>query len=156
VPLLAAVVLALATWQIASARELAVFRFATRQSRAMLAGRYLESVVSPRGAVLITGEQSGAMRYYTQQSIVRWDFLSRDALGRVLERLQGTGREAWIVLDDWETGEFRDKFRGVADAAGLDWPPLVDAGVEARTQGWRLRDRAPFLAGGRITTDRLR
>jgi hypothetical protein len=156
VPMLLLVVLALATWQIARARELDVFRFAGRQSRALLAGRYLDAVIPPRGAVLVTGEQSGAMRYYTGQPIVRWDFLSPDALPRVVERVGDSGHELWIVLDDWEAGEFRDKFRGVADAAGLDWPPLVEAGNEARMLAWRMRDRAPFLAGARIVTDRVR
>jgi hypothetical protein len=156
VPMLLLVVLSLATWQIARARELDVFRFAGRQSRALLAGRYLDAVIPPRGVVLVTGEQSGAMRYYTGQPIVRWDFLSPDALPRVVERVGDSGHELWIVLDDWETGEFRDKFRGVADAAGLDWPPLVEAGNEVRMLAWRTRDRAPFLAGARIVTDRVR
>jgi hypothetical protein len=96
------------------------------------------------------------MRYYTGQPIVRWDFLSPDALPRVVERVGDSGHELWIVLDDWEAGEFRDKFRGVADAAGLDWPPLVEAGNEVRMLAWRTRDRAPFLAGARIVTDRVR
>jgi hypothetical protein len=156
VPALLLAVFALATWQIATARELDVFRFAARQSRALLAGRYLDAVIPPRGTVLVTGEQSGAMRYYTGQPIVRWDFLSPAALPRVVQRAGDTGRELWIVLDDWEAGGFRDKFRGVADAAGLDWPPLVEAGGEPRTLAWRLRDRAPFVAGARVVTDRLR
>ncbi len=156
VPMLLLVVFALATWQIGRARELDVFRFAARQSRALLAGRYLDAAIPPRGAVLITGEQSGAMRYYTGQPIVRWDFLSPAALPRVVQRVGDSGHELWFVLDDWEAGEFRDKFRGVADAAGLDWPPLVEAGSEARILAWRVRDRAPFIAGAHAVTDRLR
>jgi hypothetical protein len=153
-PLVLALVLAVAGLQVARARELGVFTHAARQSRAALAGRYLASA-APERAVLITGEQSGAMRYYTGRSIVRWDLLQADALSQVAQRLGESGHEVWIVLDDWEAGLYREKFRS-APHAGLDWPPTLDAGLDRRTQAWRLRDRARFLAGAHVFTDRLR
>jgi uncharacterized membrane protein YhaH (DUF805 family) len=153
-PVCLAIVLALGASNIASARELGVFRLAARQSRAMLAGRYLASVLPPH-AVVISGEQSGSIRYYTGQSIVRWDFLAADSLPHVTEQLVASGYDVWIALDDWEVPTYREKFAPLA-TAGLDWPPAVDAGIDGRTQAWRLRDRAPFLTGARVLTDRLR
>jgi hypothetical protein len=120
----------------------------------VLAGEYLAAAVAAN-AVLISGEQSGAMRYYTGRSIVRWDFLEAETLPQVEARLVNAGHDVWIVLDDWEVGLYREKFRSTAHA-GLDWPPVVDAGVDGRIQAWRLRDRAAFLAGRRLRTDRLR
>jgi hypothetical protein len=153
-PIVLAMILVLCAWQVSTARELGVFRWAARQSRALLAGRYLGSAL-PAHAVVITGEQSGAVRYYSGRSIVRWDFLSPDELPLITNELTTSGYEVWIVLDDWEVPRYREKFaRSIA--AGLDWPPIVDAGTEARTQAWRLRDRANFLVGNRVPNDRLR
>jgi hypothetical protein len=153
-PILIVTALILTTWQIATARELGVFRFAARQSRALLAGRYLGSAL-PANAVVIAGEQSGAVRYYSGRPIVRWDFLNPVDLPLVTNELTSQGYDVWIALDDWEVPRYREKFRG-SIAAGLDWPPAVDAGSEMRMQAWRLRDRANFLIGYRTPNDRLR
>jgi hypothetical protein len=153
-PLVMILVLAMAGVQIARARELGVFKLAARQSRASLAGRYLASANRQR-AVFIASEQSGAMRYYTGRSIVRWDFLPADALPLVAQRLAEAGHDVWVVLDDWEIGLYREKFRSTPHGS-LDWPPAVDAGSDGRTQAWRLHDRDRFLAGAHVFTDRLR
>jgi hypothetical protein len=153
-PLLIALALLLATSQIATARDLDVFRFAARQSRALLAGRYLGSAL-PDNAVVIAGEQSGAVRYYSGRSIVRWDFLKPADLPLVTNELTRAGYDVWIALDDWEVPLYREKFRG-SIAAALDWPPRVDAGLDARTIAWRLRDRTDFFSDRRVPTDRLR
>jgi hypothetical protein len=153
-PIVIALVLALAGFQIARARELGVFKLAARQSRAVLAGSYLASALPP-SAVLLSGEQSGAMRYYTGRSIVRWDLLDADRLPQVEARLASAGHDVWIVLDDWEAGLYREKFRSTAHG-GLDWPPAIEAGVDGRIRAWRVGDHAPFLAGAKVVTDRLR
>jgi hypothetical protein len=153
-PVLIGITLLLAAWQASTARELGVFRLAGRQSRAVLAGRYLASALPPN-AVVITGEQSGAVRYYSGRSIVRWDFLQPADLPLVTNELIAADYEVWIALDDWEVPLYREKFpRSIA--AALDWPPAVEAGVEARTLAWRLRDRAEFMNGATIPIDRLR
>jgi hypothetical protein len=154
-PLVVAVMLPLlATTNIAAARAHGVFRFADAQLRATLAGRYLESAL-PVGSVVIAGEQSGAVRYHTGRSIVRWDFLGADALERVVEQLTDRGYDVWIALDVWEEELFRRKFPGTP-ASALDWPPRVEAGTVLLTRAWRVQDREPFMRGERITTDRLR
>ncbi|HYU78172.1 MAG TPA: hypothetical protein VEK56_04255 [Vicinamibacterales bacterium] len=153
-PVIIAIVLAVGTWQVVKARELAVFRLASRQARAALAGRYLEPVVR-NDAVVLSGEQSGAIRYYTGRSILRWDFLDEGAFRAAEERLISGHPDLWIVLDDWEAALFRDRFRGNA-IGSLDWPPIVDAGDEGRTLAWRVRDRERFMRGEHVVTDRVR
>jgi hypothetical protein len=160
VPALVGVVLLIAGSQVASARELSTFRLAARQARALLAGNYLAAALPPH-VVLVAGEQSGAVRYYTGRSIVRWDFIAPETLPKVAQRLGANGKDVWFVLDDWEVGKFREKFQGAAagaetSGAGLDWPPILDAGTDGRTQAWRLRDRVRFLRGERLPVDRLR
>jgi hypothetical protein len=153
-PLTAILVLSVAMLNITTAKGLGVFRFADQQRRASLAGRYLESAL-PLNAVVIAGEQSGATRYYTRRSIVRWDFLDPAAYDESLNRLEASGYDAWIALDTWEEDLFRTKFRGTASAA-LDWPPVVEAGTEIRMRAWRIRDRARHISGERVSSDRLR
>ena len=103
----------------------------------------------------MSGEQSGALRYYTGRSIVRWDFLDPAALDAVEHALTRAGRDMWIVLDDWEVALFREKF-AATPAGALDWPPVLDAGTLGRVQAWRVGNRQPFLGGGHAIVDRVR
>ncbi len=153
-PALAVAVLAVAGTNIASAREHEVFRLADRHHRALLSGRYLEPNVAPNG-VIVSGEQSGALRYYTGRSVLRWDVVTPDPFAAAIDHLTRAGYDVWIVLDEWEEEFVRRKFPGTA-AAALDWPPVVEAGTEIRTRGWRLRDRDRFMRGAHVITDRLR
>ncbi|HXG86974.1 MAG TPA: hypothetical protein VNJ02_01455 [Vicinamibacterales bacterium] len=148
------VVVAGAAANLSAARTLDVFRGQQRQSRVALIGRYLDGAL-PATAVMISGEQSGAMRYYTARPIVRWDLVTRDGLNPIVSRLTTVGAEVWIVLDEWEEELFRRKFPSTAGAT-LDWPPVIDAGDQPRTRAWRLRDRAAFHGGVSPSTDRLR
>jgi hypothetical protein len=153
-PLLITAVLAIAAMNVASARERGVFRQASRDARAVMAGQYLAATVPPRG-VIIAGEQSGSMRYYSGRSILRWEVLTPGTLTAAERRLTETGHELWVALDDWEEEPFRRRL-GATRIGALEWPPAVDAGGEVRTRVWRVRDRDRFLAGERVITDRLR
>jgi hypothetical protein len=137
-----------------AARDLDVFELAGRHARAPLAGRYLAMLLSPH-AVVVSGEQSGALRYYTGRSVLRWDLATAESLSTAVDRLTAEGVDVWIALDEWEEEPFRQKLRGVF-AGALDWPPALDAGTEPRTRAWRLRDRGPFMSGEAVHTDRLR
>lgn len=136
---LALVLLALAATNVANAREHGVFRFADQQARARVVGEQLATML-PDKAVIVSGEQSGAMRYYTDRSIVRWDIAGSGALDVAIERLQERGYVVWLVLDDWEEQPFRRKFPAVSTMV-LDYPPSVEsaAGVGIRTRAWRVR-----------------
>ncbi|MBA3271779.1 MAG: hypothetical protein H0T71_14845 [Acidobacteria bacterium] len=133
---LAILVLALAAANIASARDHGVFRFADQQARARVVGERLADQL-PVNAVIVSGEQSGAMRYYTDRSIVRWDLAAPDVLDAALDQLIAHGYVVWVVLDDWEEEPFRRKFPAAASAV-LNRPPAVESapGVGIRTRAW--------------------
>lgn len=153
-PIAAGLVLIVVAHGLSEARALGIFQSRSLHARAVLAGRYLEPLL-PRNAVVIAGEQTGSVRYYTGRSTVRWELLANDRLGSVIATLQAAGRDVWIALDVWEEERFRARFRD-HPAGGLDWPPAVDAGTASHTRAWRVADRAPFMAGARLHTDRLR
>jgi hypothetical protein len=142
---------ALGLWE---ARALDVFRLADAHRRIVLIDRYLEAAL-PERALIVAGEQSGAVRLDTGHDIVRWEAASRDDLSRILGILASQSRPVCILLDAWEEPLFRAKFAGL-DPVSLDWPPLVDAGDANRTRAWRLDDRRRYLNGERVVTDRLR
>jgi hypothetical protein len=133
---LALAVLALASFNIASARDLGVFRFADHHVRARVVGERLASIL-PADAVIVSGEQSGSMRYYTGRSIVRWDLIDGAAMPEALDALRLGGHEIWVVLDEWEEEGFRRKFPALA--ASIDVAPVVESarGVGMRTRAWR-------------------
>ena len=153
-PVFVIVTLTLMTTNVMTAQSLDVFRFARVQSRAALAGRYLDAVL-PADAVVIAGEQSGSVRYYTNRSIVRWDLAAAGGLDQVCAGLDRLEREIWIALDVWEEELFRRKFPGSA-AGAIDWPPRVEAGTDMLMRAWRLRDREPFMRDEKVVTDKLR
>ena len=139
VPLIAAMVLALAASNISAARSHDVFRSAARQARARVVGQRLADTVAVN-TVIMAGEQSGAMRYYTGRSILRWDLLEPEALPDALDWLTVNGYQVWVVLDDWEEEAFRGKFPSFAPLS-IDQEPMVEsaAGVGIRTRAWRAR-----------------
>jgi 4-amino-4-deoxy-L-arabinose transferase-like glycosyltransferase len=151
---LLAAVLVIAGVGVSRARALDAFRLADAHRRVLQIDRYLDSALPPQ-AVVIAGEQSGAVRFDTGRAIIRWEAASPDDLARVLAVLEGSGRPVWVVLDVWEEPLVRAKFSGL-DAAALDWPPVVDAGDAHRTRAWSISDRGRYLKGARIVTDRLR
>jgi hypothetical protein len=109
---------------------------------------------APPNAVIIAGEQSGSMRYYTGRSILRWEAGTPDTFPKAVETLLKSERPIYIVLDAWEMELFRAKFPNLGPAE-LDWPPMLEAGSSHRTLAWNLADRWRFQLGQRINTVRI-
>ena len=148
-----AALLAIAAAGIANARALDAFDLEEDHRRIVQLGEHLNGTM-PGDAVIVAGEQSGSMRYYTSRPIIRWEAASPDDLTRALTALETGGRPVWIVLDAWENELFRTKFASVAQAA-LDWPPAFIAGTTQRTSAWQLSDRDRFVKGESVKTERL-
>jgi hypothetical protein len=152
-PLFVALVLGAAAHGIWVARSHDTFKLAGQLRRVAQVGDFINRNL-PESALIVAGEQSGAMRYYTGRPILRWEAATPKAVIDVLVALQRTNRPIYFVLDAWEHEPFRAKFAGVP-AAVLDWPPVVDAGTSHRTRLWSLADRGRFLKGVNVSTIRL-
>ena len=146
--------LAVASLQIRSARTHDVFTLSSRHARALLAGHYLAAAL-PERSLIVAGEQSGSLRYYTGRSILRWDATPPETLELATTRAQAAGYDVWIALDEFEEDLVRQKY-GTRVIGMLDWPPQLEAGTGVRMRAWRLRDRAAFHRSGIAQTDRLR
>jgi len=152
--LLSVILLGVTAHALMVARSNGVFRLADQLRRVERVADLINEDVPP-AAVLVAGEQSGSMRYYTERPILRWEAAAPASLAEVTAALEAARRPVYIVLDQWEESLFRARFAGVP-AGALDWPPILDAGTSHRTRLWKLSDRERFLAGERLSTIRLR
>ena len=132
-----ALVVAASAGGLKMARDLGVFQVAAVAARAWEMGERLRATLPPH-AVLLSGEQSGSMRYATNRPIVRWEALDAAALIETLRVLRANGYEPWWVLDQFEEARVRARFPDVP-AAALDGPPDVESGPLMRTRAWRIR-----------------
>jgi hypothetical protein len=153
VPLLFVLLLGITGYNIYTARMLGTFQLADQLSRVARIANYVNANV-PEEAVIVSGEQSGSMRYYTGRPILRWEAATPETLGKAAASLEQSGRPVFIVLDGWEDELFRQKL-GAYPAAALDWPPMVEAGRSHRTRLWKLGDRERFLRGEPLNITRL-
>ena len=151
-PVTFTVALAIAGIGIANARVLDAFALKDQHHRIVQLGEHLAAI--PADAVIVAGEQSGSMRYYTSRPVIRWEAASADDLTRALAALAAANRPVWFVLDAWEEEPFRAKFASVP-AGALGWPPAVVAGTTHRTSAWQLSDRDRFTRGETPRTLRL-
>jgi hypothetical protein len=124
-----------------------------------LEGRYRETATLvadrlPANAVLITVWQSGSVRFHAGREAVLWDSLDPAWLDRAVTWLSAQGRAPYILVERREEAEFRDRFRGHAQAGALDWPPRFNVGGQARI--FDPADRARYLAGDEYATENTR
>lgn len=152
-PLFTALMLGIAAHGIWVARSHDTFKLAGQLRRVAHVGDFINRTL-PASALIVAGEQSGAMRYYSGRPILRWEAATPKVVMDAMIALQRANRPIYFVLDAWEPEPFRAKFANVP-AAMLDWPPMLDAGTSHRTRLWSLADRGRFLRGENVSTIRL-
>ncbi len=152
-PVLVALSLGIAAHGLFVARTLDTFKIRDQLRRVAQVAEAIDHT-APSNAVIIAGEQSGSMRYYTRRSILRWEAATSETLPKAVEVFLEAGRPIYIVLDAWEMELFRARFPGVGPAE-LDWPPMLEAGSSHRTLAWNVADRWRFQLGQRVNTVRL-
>jgi len=152
-PILFMLLLGVTAYSLSTARSHDTFKLADQLRRVSRVGDFINGNV-PDVAVVLSGEQSGSMRYYTHRSILRWEAATPEALTSAITTLEEEGRSVYVVLDAWENEPFRKKF-STLPAVSLDWPPVLEAGTSHRTRLWRLSDRDRFLRGEPLNIIRL-
>lgn len=147
----AAIVLAMAAAGVRRPETAEAFGLARLESRFPLTSRVVAERL-PANAVLVTGWDSGAVRFQPGREVVMWDALDPSWLDRTIDWLQTNGRPPVIVLEAWEAEAFRARFAGALHG-GLDWPPRYD--LDRRVQIYLPEDRARYHAGETVPTERL-
>jgi hypothetical protein len=106
------------------ARNESVFNAAAYEQRHVRAAREVASR-TPADAIVLSVQHSGSVRYYANRITLRYDWLEEGALDSALRDIASKGRRAYLVVDDWEEKEFRDRFSPANRAGRLDWAPVA-------------------------------
>jgi hypothetical protein len=149
-PLLVAALAAAGSANVRIATREQAFNLHRYESRYRTVGLYLRETLPPR-AVVVTFQESGAIRYYTGVPIVRWDYVPVD-LDEAIALLRAHGLHPLLVVEDWERPALRARFP-TSRAADLDWTPRADIGET--THVWIL-DPVDSTGGAAPVTDRFR
>jgi hypothetical protein len=102
-----------------------VFNLHRYESRYRTVGRYLRETLPPN-SIVVTFQESGAIRYYTGVPIVRWDYVPVD-LDEAIDKLRAFGLHPMLVVEDWERPTLRARVPK-SRLAALDWTPRADIG----------------------------
>lgn len=144
--------LALAGWSLHVARSRQVFALQWLESRFIEAGDYASSAL-PSNAVVLSVQESGAVRYHGARLTMMWDAVHDvDVTARWLSSLN---RPMYVALEDREEPAFRRRFAGQALGA-LDWPPMAEIHAPVRVRFYDVRDRARYLGGERLSVTHVR
>jgi hypothetical protein len=121
----ATVVVALLAWH---GLDLALDRGASHvweaEQRYLEAGTYIARSL-PERAALISMQHSGSARFYSGRITVRYDFIGRNDLDRVVNDLRRLGYHPYFLLDEAEAPPFRSRFGDASPLGALDWAPLA-------------------------------
>jgi hypothetical protein len=132
-------VLAIAgSFNIVRAQQEQAFAMQRYESRYRFAGRYLAEALASNG-VIVTVQESGSARYYTNLPIVRWDQLDVD-LDTAIAALRALQRHPVLLVEDWEAPQLAKKHPRSVNAR-LDWQPRAEFGEETRVLLYDPADR---------------
>lgn len=121
--------------------------------------RYVEAAMyiaeaTPRDAVIVTMQHSGSVRYHAGRLTLRWDWIEPEWLDRAVAALHARGVPAYLLLEDWEDAQVRERFKGQRTLSVLESPPLA-VGRDGEMRLYRIGDaadaskRQPDLMPGR-------
>jgi hypothetical protein len=118
------VVFGVAAAGVSYARGHDAFRLREFEHRFIAAGTHVARAL-PANAVVITIQQSGAVRHYGHRPAALWDALAPDGLDEAVAAFERAGRRPYFLLEDWEEPGFRARFR-LERLGGLDWRPSAE------------------------------
>jgi hypothetical protein len=119
----AAIALLLAVWGVWHGR----YAFRTQRDEARYRAAAQMAATLPENTVFLSNLHSGSLRYYAQRLTVRFDWLAPDVYAEALDKLRGSGRPEFVVLDEAERETFRARYASVADLSWLDEPATLIA-----------------------------
>jgi hypothetical protein len=143
----------LAAFYVSTAVRREAFDLRRFESRYIAAGAWASERL-PADAVLLSVQQSGPLRLYGRRTTVRFDYIEPRGLDAAVRHLDSIGRPPYFVLEAWEEAQFRDRFAAHTALGLLDWPPVAEVGRPVRVRFYDPRDRARFLAGEPVATER--
>lgn len=124
VPAVAVVCAVMIPFGINVGRREGIFNVAAYEQRHVRAANEV-AARTPPDAIVLSVQHSGSVRYYANRTTMRYDWLEAGSLDAALRDLAAKGRHAYLVVDDWEEKEFRERFSAANRAGRLDWAPIA-------------------------------
>jgi hypothetical protein len=121
---IAALVGVLAWHGVRYSRNNSVFSFREGERKYQAIGDYIARRL-PENAVLLSVQHAGSARYYSGRLTVRFSAIPSEALDSVIDDLRRLGYQPYILLENWEEAEFRNRFQEYSRVAALDWRPVA-------------------------------
>lgn len=109
---------------VADARSHSVLEIGEGEQKYADVGRYLARELPP-GTVVISGLHSGNIRLYSQLRTLRVDLLDRTWLDRAIDYLKSIGPAPYLVLEESEVQNFRQRFATQQTVALVDRPAVA-------------------------------
>lgn len=134
------------------ARDGQVFELQRLEARYARAGQFVARRL-PANALVVTGSESGSVRFYSGRRTLAWDQLDPAWLDRMLAFAQQHGLEPFLLFERGEEQLFRDRFKGSATGA-IDWPPMAEVAGQVRV--YRPGDRGRYRRGEARPTEYVR
>jgi hypothetical protein len=94
---------------------------------------------TPENSVIFTMQHSGSLRYYSGRVTLRYDNLDRRWLDRAVAFLEERGTPPFLLLEEWEVPDFKQRFGSQAALERLARPPVFTYRGPAEIRLWDLR-----------------
>ena len=122
------------------------------ERRFQLAGEYVAARLPPN-AIVITGQESGSVRFYSNRDTMVWRALPSDGLDNAMTFARTNGYRPYLLIETGEQQEFVDQFAGKSPLGGLGWPARVD--INHMLKIYDPEDFSRYRSGERIPTERI-
>ena len=132
------------------AAERDAFRLREHEHRFRAAGEQVATL--PENAAIITGHQTGSVRFYSGRSTTGWGDITPGRLNDAIDYLRGQGRKPYLLFEAWEEPNFRARFP--TDPLGsLAWPPAIE--IDRTVRIYDPDDYPKYMRGEFIPTERI-
>ena len=131
-----------------------VFDLREAEARYETVARFARQSLPPN-AVFFAFQQSGALRYYADRPILRFDVLPPRFFDDAISKMRVRGYRPYFVVEDHEEVVFKARFRPVSPLGYLDWAPLVELDGPVRVRIYDPADRDKMRRGEAYPTVRL-
>jgi hypothetical protein len=102
-----------------------VLKLGYGEQRYVAVGQYIDRAL-PANAVVLSMQHSGSIRYYSGRLTIRYDAFAPARFPSVIDWLEAHGYRPYILLEDWEEKQYRDRFGDDSALGRLDIRVLAE------------------------------
>jgi len=117
-------IIALGIAQLRISVERSVWTLGRVESRFIVAAQLAQKVTEPN-SVIMSSFHGGSVRYYAGRMTMRYDLLDPAWFDRAVDWLTSHGVHVYLLVEDFEAADAREKFQGSRHLKALDRGPIA-------------------------------